>query len=720
MFDERRPIDIAALRRDPLFGTAEVRLLPAATLVRLKLPEGQELQLARQRGGWSVQAVTTTHPEPIHPQVDTSDPSGPRLRLPAAAGHVVAVPDSLSGATLLVGTLRQPGQALVVAQRAPEFTLLPTWQGIVVAPVADTLALHETTDGFILGSTQPGRGLALAPTEYDSAALTDAASLTRRFDLPPLAISALLRRLQNALAAAASQPAGRRLHAHQAIAEAMLALGMGVETQSILSLATTTDPRAADNPNVIGLSAMGALLAGRMDETAGLDDPRLSGSDEITLWRGLRLARLQPGSPQAAAMLANEYRLLLAYPAPLRAKLLAEAAETMVKGGETAAARRLLDARPKDSSLDYARALLAAKQNDVPAALGLLDRLTNSPDRRERARAAPAAVELRLANHLITPAQAASALDRLVYAWRGDQQEAGIRMRAAELRAQAGQPREALALLREGAETLPEAASTMRARMRSIFAAAMANDAANPMPPLDLVSLIDENPDLLPDGPAGVDLARRLADRLAALDLPRRAAPVLEKLAAGVPSGPVQAELGCQLALTRLQLGDAAGALSALANSDAPSLPAQLQEKRVLAWARATALQGKPSQAAAALDGLDSQAALDLREQLLEKAGDWAGATVLLRRSVGNLPSQGPIDATQTALVMRLASAATQAGDEAILADVRENFLPRLPAGPNTEMIRLLTTSPVRMPADLPRARREATLAEQVLSAPRP
>ena len=126
------------------------------------------------------------------------------------------------------------------------------------------------------------------------------------------------------------------------------------------------------------------------------------------------------------------------------------------------------------------------------------------------------------------------------------------------------------------------------------------------------------------------------------------------------------------------------------------------------------------ARAAAALDGLDSSAALDLRERLLEKAGDWAGATVLLRRSAESLPPQGPIDATQAALVLRLASAATQAGDDAILADVREHILPRLPAGPDTEMIRLLTASPIRMPADLPRARREATLAEQVLRAPQP
>lgn len=722
VFDERRPIDIAALRRDPLFGSAEVRLLPAATLVRLKLPQGEALSLSRRPGGWSVQTTLSPAPEPIHPLVDTSNPAMTRLRLPAkAAGHSVPVPDPLTGDTLLVGTERQAGQAVVMVQRAPEFTLLPTWLGVVVAPVADTLVLRETDDGFVLGSTEPTRGLALAPADYDSIALTDAANLTRRFDLPPLAISSLLRRLQNALSDAAAQPSGRRLRAHKTAAEAMIALGMGVEAQALLNLAVSTDPRAADDPEVIGLSAIGALIAGRDGETIGLEDPRLSGSDEISLWRALRQARLQEGSPVAAAVLASEYRLLLTYPPPLQTKMLPLAAETMVRGGETAAAQRLLDARPRDHALDYARALLAEKKGDTTTALTLLDQLSLSPDRRERARAAPQAVELRLAHNLIAKAAAADALDRLVYAWRGDNREADLRMRAADLRAEAGQPREALTLLRDGAVALPRYAPDMTGRMRAIFSAALAEDTTHPMRPLDLVTLIDENPDLLPQGDDGVALAGRLADRLAALDLPSRAASVLEKLVASASAGPVQAELGVRLALTRLQMGNAPGALSALANTDAPALPPAIQEERVLAWARAVAAQGDPARAAAALTGLSSPAALELRSRLLEKATDWRNATTTLRTlAEQTLPAQGPLTDAQSALVLRLASAAAQAGDEDTLARLRTDTLPRLPAGQNTEMVRLLTQSPVQNTADLPRARREAAFAEQVLGGGKP
>ena len=54
VFDERRPIDLAALRDDPLLASATVQLLTAATFVRLPLADGMSLRLARQPEGWAV------------------------------------------------------------------------------------------------------------------------------------------------------------------------------------------------------------------------------------------------------------------------------------------------------------------------------------------------------------------------------------------------------------------------------------------------------------------------------------------------------------------------------------------------------------------------------------------------------------------------------------------------------------------------------------------
>ena len=40
VFDARRPVDMAALKDDPVFGAASVRLLPTGTLVRCRSAAG--------------------------------------------------------------------------------------------------------------------------------------------------------------------------------------------------------------------------------------------------------------------------------------------------------------------------------------------------------------------------------------------------------------------------------------------------------------------------------------------------------------------------------------------------------------------------------------------------------------------------------------------------------------------------------------------------------
>ena len=228
--------------------------------------------------------------------------------------------------------------------------------------------------------------------------------------------------------------------------------------------------------------------------------------------------------------------------------------------------------------------------------------------------------------------------------------------------------------------------------------------------------MVEENPDLITEGDPGLELARRLADRLATLDLPRRAAPVLEKLVAAAAPGVVRAELGTRLAATRLLLDDPTGALSVLGATVVDALPPPVMEERILVWARATAALGEPARAAAALEALDSPSALALRVQLLEQARDWTGAAAAQRRYADDtVPAEGLLTEAQTATLLHLAADASQADDKPLLAGLRDRDLVRLPQGHTADMLRLLIEMPVRQPADLPRARREGALAGSLL-----
>jgi hypothetical protein len=715
VFDQRRPIDMAGLRDDPIFATAAIQLLPGATVLRLKLPATLALSLTRSPTAWTIAAIPEAAREIAH--AIRPEPADGVLRLPAdGPGQVVSVPDHGTGGVLLVGTQLRPGQSIAVTRRAPEFALLATWQGVAVEPVSDSLSMRVNPQGFAV-DVGAGRALALSVPSADSLAAVDAQNLTRRFDFPAAGTETLLRRLQAATAAAASAPARARGPRRMEVAQAMLALGMGAEAQSTLALSVAEDGRLADDPGLIGLSAIAALLAGRPAEAAGMADPRLTGSDEIALWRAIRIAMTRQAAPDAAALFAADLKLLLAYPAPLRDRLLPLAAETMATGGELAAAQKLLAERADDHSLDLARAYALqqdarAKGADPKPALAALDRVAAGPDRLARARAATEAVELRLSSGEITPAQAADALEALVFAWRGGALELNLRQRVAELRARSGAFRPALAMLREAADIWPDQRPALQARLTATFAEALAQDASKPLPPLELVALAEENADLIPAGEAGQALAARLADRLTALDLPRRAVPLLEKLAAQAPAGPARAELGGRLAGLLATQGDASGALAALTRTASTGLPAPLAESRTLVFARAAAAAGDLPSATAALAALGTDPAAALRAELLEAAKDWPAAQAALRDLAARaIPAEGPLDEAQARILLRLASAAAQTGDEATLAALREHDTLRLPDGKLAEMFRVLTAGPVQGVGDLPRAARETKLA---------
>jgi tetratricopeptide (TPR) repeat protein len=422
-----------------------------------------------------------------------------------------------------------------------------------------------------------------------TAALMDAASLTRRLNFSSLPADALLRlSVRQFDDAAAAKPLARPRR-HLAAAQTLMALGLFAEAESLLHMAADQDPQQAASADTQTLTAIAALLAGRPEEAGALTDPKLDGTDEVALWRAVRQAMQDQGSPGAAAVFAATAPLVFQYPAPIRDHILPLIAETMVQGGAIEAAAHVLDQRKNDPKLAYARALLRQAEGDTGQALTMLDALANGHDQFDRARAAVRAVELRLATHQLDKTQAADALDKLLYAWRGDSRELALRERVADLRGQTGAWREALASLRRAETDFPEQAVPLSQRLKDTFVAMIRDQDAHPMPPIEFVSTIEENTDLLPDPGDDEAVEQPLADRLLALDLPDRAKPVLEKLLKQAKSAVAKARFGDSLATLDAREGDDAGAIAVLAASQNPSLPDDLAERRLILQANAVA-----------------------------------------------------------------------------------------------------------------------------------
>ena len=691
------------MRDDPVFGNATVSIFSAATVLRLVPPKGQGAVLSRATAGWRISVIpAASRPTPMAMTFD----KGALTFAAEEPGQVVGIADPDSGATLLVGTQRKPGQAVLTERRTGEFLLPPTIQGIVVEPMSDTIGLRVVQTGFVLSGKPDGLALSPVPVE----AILDAAKLTRRFEFPGQSTETLMARARRLAAAAAVAPPRARGPKRRALAESLIGLGMGVEARALLKLAMKDDPAEAASPATQGLAAIAALIAGHPAEATALADPVLTGTDEVALWRAIQMAMADEGSPAAAPVLAATAPLLFTYPEELRRRVLPLAMETMVLGGEAAAAK-LLKQREYDPTLAFARALAKQALGDREGALKAFEAIVNTRSPYDHARAGVRAVELRLAMGQLDAKGAADALQKQLYAWRGDSRDLALRRRIATLRQKQGDWRAVFAVLRAAKTDFPAQSAEIDRHMKEAFAALPHDPSVASLAPAELIALLEENAGLMAEGPEGEPMRMRLAEKLMALDLPKRADPLLTRLMRAAPEGPSRADLGATLAALRFREDDIGGALSALSDSKAEDLPDPLRQRRALLTARARAKRGERAAAVEALAGLEGEDIDDARVSILEGARDWEGARdVLTGLLVKAVPADGPLDERQTRILLRLATAAARAGDDITLASLRERTERRLGSGPMADMFRLLTAEPVLGIGDLARARTEIGL----------
>lgn len=701
VIDRRLPGEATVPRGHPVFGGLEARPAGEATALRLPIAAPARLVARREGEAWILDATREeAAPEAGTLRIRAEDGPPPRLLFEGGApGGVVTLLEPETQEVLLVGTMRAAGPAVAVGRRLPEFEVLPTMLGAAVVARSDRLALRSVAGERLALGAAAGGGLALGGFTGREP-LPDALAMSRLLHLPSGSVPALLERLRVALTAVNAAAPLARGPSRRDATETLLALGMPQEAQAMAALAFQEDPLSREDPRLLLAHGIGALLAGRVQDARGIADPRLPATDEVTLWRALLgLARGEPAEPSLRAAAP----LLLDYPDALRERVLPLALEALFAAGEATGAARLLDAAGEQPGLDLARAMRMEAEGLATEALAGYDALAQGRDRRQRAVALRRAAELRLARGMIDKAGAARALDQALFAWRGGPEEVALRRRIAELRREGGDALGAFAMLDEAARLFPDQAAPLREDRGTTFAAALET-----APPLTAATLFDAHPDLLPAGPRGEAAVLLLADRLAALDLPDRAAALLRRAAGAAASPAARAAIGARLAGIRAAEGDAAGTLSALDATEAEGLDPGLAARRDGLRARALARRGARAEAEAIATRMGSEGAA-LRAELRAEAQDWAGAAAAMAEHLAATlpPAPAPLAPEQRVELARAAAYAALAGDEQALAALREAHGPRMDGGPLAEAFGVLTADPLRGVADLPRLSRE-------------
>jgi hypothetical protein len=702
VFDTSEIPDLTSLQSAPLFAGASLVSLQNAQVITIPLPVADALALTPVAGGWQIAAVPAQLAAAAPLQNAASAVEFPMQ----SANESIIMSDPLTGGDLLVGTVTQGNDAADFTESGPGYAVLPAWLGVVVLPEADDLGLNASLKGFELVSAAPN-GLPLGAVPASAMAASTAADLGEAVSLPRGETAELYRRMIADQRAVALLPQLGRLNAQITLAQDLVALGMGPEAAGVLSTAVLENPAAQDNGRIAGLRAIADVLSHR-SRNADFSAPGIVPSPELAFWRAAGALDQGQIAPAISGLIDGLPRFET-YPQPLRDTMSAQIAEALADNGKLQAASQLVDADPGNERLDLARAKILEHRGQAKAALAMYQMLAHRNDDRVSAIAEDRAVELQLAAGRLSDAAAADALDAQLFDWRAPEHERHLRLRIAALQAMSGEWPQAFTALQSARALFPDDQAGIDALRGSMFLQMLRSPSFAQLPPIEAVAVLQQNQDLIPPGAASTQVINLLAQRLAALDLPGAAAPMLSHLIANLPPGPVQASLGATLAQIDLDAGSPVAALADLSQTQADNLPAALAAQRGLLAAKAQAQGGN---AIAAVNGLAPAApanlaqaglaagattpALDTQAQIAEQSGQWPQAeqalSGLVRQSV---PAAGPISNDQENLLLRLATAAAHNNDSLTLASLSAQYGGRVGTDAAGQMFQTLTAPPL-------------------------
>jgi tetratricopeptide (TPR) repeat protein len=624
------------------------------------------------------------------------------------AGAVIDIPDPATGTVVKAVTVKNSKEYAGAPYKFIEFETLDSPVGLAVLPKVDDLDVRVTAEGVEI--SRPG-GLAVSPgTQIDAAfaALEEAqkqspgaasnADERRVFtfrDWLMGGIPALDRNKSIILADLKNMPQSRRVEEIVTLAKMYLANGHGEEALGFLRMAQDELPGLAENPQFLALRGAAALLAGKSERAffdLSLDE--LKPFTEMGYWRAAALADLGDWA-QAEDVMPAAFDILYTYPNFVFNRLGPVLAEVLLRAGNADAGGEVLEqlkAReqdmlpPQKAALAYLQGEAARQRGDIDETKKLWEPLTRGSDDLYRAKAGLALTRLLVDQQEIAGDKAVDHLERLRYAWRGDDLEAQINYWLGKTYFENGEYVKGLNILREAASLSSETDLGRRitAEMSQVFTELFLGDKLDKLTPLDATALYEQFAELVPAGEQGDKMVEKLAEHLVQADLLDRAAGLLAHQIEHRIEGPDRYRVGVRLTGIYLLNKDPARALDALKTAEAAYLaqpaeqqtPARLQEIYLLR-AHALAMQDRPAQALELLAAMEATPDVNkLKADVAWNAGYWDDAAEFLEQVIydRNPSLTRPLEAPDAALILNRAVALSLSNNRVGLANMREKY----------------------------------------------
>jgi tetratricopeptide (TPR) repeat protein len=639
LFDSTKPIDVEPIRGQGGAIVADVSVMPLekgqAIRIRLNRPQLPSLTGEDQPGGtnWTVAFADAmlTPPQPLAVIRNIADPALANVSVPLPkAGLLHRLVDPDAGDNLMVVTAMPPSRGFIRRQDFVEVSLLETIHGVAIRPNSDDVTAEIASDKVILG--RPG-GLTLSPA--DTGAERASTVLRPILDLDEWRRNqegSFVAREDALIEAAATAAPDQRTPARIDLARFYLSRGLFAEAKGILDLALADAKPGAEDPAALIVHAVASILMGRPDR--GLKDlanPAIGTNYDSQLWKAMANARLGKWVEAREKFKSVEFAIN-SLPIELQRIVIVDAMRASLEvrdypGTAKRAAELEVIGPPPESKPAIAVLLgrLAEGLGHDKDALDEYKKAVESPDRAAAAEAKLLEVTLRQRRDEISQADALRELETLAVTWRGDMIEVRTLEMLARIYADIGRYGEAFGAVRIANRLEPNAEIARQGQdlASALFAQLFLGQKGDDLPPIDALGMFYEYRELTPIGRRGDEMIRRLADRLAAVDLLDQASELLQYQIDKRLEGAARAQVAARLAMVYLTNRKPDRAITALRSTRIADLSGELRQQRLLLEARAQSDIGRHDLALDIISNLSGREAIRLRSDIHWAARHW-------------------------------------------------------------------------------------------------
>ena len=675
-----------------------------ATILRLETPKGLSVSARMDESTWALKVASTADKPERFAKADRKAGDDGRSRIEAmliGASGIVWFEDPVIGDQLAAAVSYGPSTASATPRDFVEASLLATAHGLAIVPKSDDVQVTLEGERVVVSMASSGQTSPEAPlgdisftqSVVNPAFIDFAAWGAARGEQYVKQLDALE---SKAADIEPSTPAG----GEAALNLARFHLGhmQSQEALGVLRAAVAARPELEQDPNFLGMRGAASYMSGRLkDAENDLSRGTLRADPSAALWRGMVAAGKGEWDRAIEFFRAAERQLYL-YPSVRGAEFSAVWAEAALRANDFDAARRQANLAVANGEREVKErgqlvlANLRATIDGPAAAWPELDRLSKSAVEPVAVRAELRRLELAVPAGKMSANEAAQELEALRFRWRGDEVEMATVGILADQYMRVGRFRDALLLAQSTAmrDANAPGARDLRLKLSDYFRRLFLNGEADRLDPIQAVALFYEFDDtLMPIGPDGDQMVRKLAQRLVAFDLLEPASALLQYQVDNRLRGVGKASVAVDLASIYLWDKRPEKALAALNSTRIPTLPKPLALERRLLEAAAYRDLGQFDHVIELVEPLDGVEPKSLMADAYWRDRKWNEAG---RALLAMLQGTAQVTTKDADLVFKTAIAARMAKDPGMIAQVR-GYAKAMEGNANKASFDLITAS---------------------------